>query len=143
MATPIDTDTLREWLDDHRPVTVLDVRSDADREQWAIPGSVHVNAYEALKIGEPGPLATIPLPAGQPVVTVCGAGRASVTAAEMLAARLRHWRCRRHSLGTRQATSQGWRLRTRRGRGRRPEHRSRDRRQGPTDAIRWARRVLH
>jgi glyoxylase-like metal-dependent hydrolase (beta-lactamase superfamily II)/rhodanese-related sulfurtransferase len=87
MATFIDTDTLREWLDEHRPVTVLDVRSDVDREQWAIPGSIHVNAYEALKLGEPGPLATIPLPSGQPVVTVCGAGRVSATAADILTAR--------------------------------------------------------
>jgi len=87
MAGFIDTHTLREWLAERRPVTVLDIRTDVDREQWAIPGSLHVNAYDALKVGKPGPLATFPLPAGQPVVTVCGAGRVSVTAADMLAAR--------------------------------------------------------
>jgi rhodanese-related sulfurtransferase len=87
MAEVIDAETLREWLDEHRPVTVLDVREDDDRAQWSIPGSIHVNAYEALRGGKPGPLATLVLPAGQPVVTVCGGGRVSLTAADMLAAR--------------------------------------------------------
>jgi rhodanese-related sulfurtransferase len=57
MTNQIDADTLREWLDQGRPVTVLDIRTDDDRAQWAIPGSVHVNAYDALRAGEPGPLA--------------------------------------------------------------------------------------
>jgi rhodanese-related sulfurtransferase len=38
----IDAETLRAWLDGQQPVTVLDVRSDEDRAQWAIPGSIHV-----------------------------------------------------------------------------------------------------
>src|SRR5438128_960994 len=46
--TEVNTGTLRVWLIERRPVTVLDVRSQEDREQWSIPGSVHVNAYEAL-----------------------------------------------------------------------------------------------
>lgn len=50
----IEAETLREWLDAQRPVTLLDVRTDDDRAQWAIPGSVHVNAYEALREGRPG-----------------------------------------------------------------------------------------
>lgn len=87
MTKQIDVDTLREWLSEHRRVTVLDVRTDEDRAQWAIPGSVHVNAYEALRNAEPGPLATITLPADQPVVTVCGTGRVSLTAADLLAER--------------------------------------------------------
>ena len=57
MSKVIDADTLRSWLDEGRPVTVLDIRTDEDRAQWAIPGSVHVNAYEALRAGETGPLA--------------------------------------------------------------------------------------
>lgn len=31
MTNTIDPDTLREWLEAHRSVTVLDVRSDDDR----------------------------------------------------------------------------------------------------------------
>ena len=56
MTRHIDTATLRDWLEQDRPVTVLDIRSDDDRGQWAIPGSVHINAYDALRKGEPGPL---------------------------------------------------------------------------------------
>lgn len=87
MTQQIETATLREWLDAHRPVTVLDIRTDEDRAQWAIPGSVHVNAYEALRDGRPGALTDAVLPADRPVVTVCNAGRVSQTAATILAGR--------------------------------------------------------
>jgi glyoxylase-like metal-dependent hydrolase (beta-lactamase superfamily II)/rhodanese-related sulfurtransferase len=87
MAADIDVDTLRDWLAEERPVTVLDVRTKDDRAEWWIPGSIHVDAYDALQKGQIGPLADIALPAGQPIVTVCGAGRTSHTAAELLAAR--------------------------------------------------------
>lgn len=87
MTKQIDMDTLREWLDKHRPVTVLDIRTDEDRAEWAIPGSVHLNAYEAVRAGEPGPLANVILPPDQPVVTVCNAGRVSQDAADLLARR--------------------------------------------------------
>jgi glyoxylase-like metal-dependent hydrolase (beta-lactamase superfamily II)/rhodanese-related sulfurtransferase len=87
MSKAIETNTLRDWLESHQPVTVLDVRSDEDRAQWAIPGSLHVNAYEALRAGEPGVLASVILPHDRPVVTVCNAGRMSQTAAAILADR--------------------------------------------------------
>jgi glyoxylase-like metal-dependent hydrolase (beta-lactamase superfamily II)/rhodanese-related sulfurtransferase len=87
MTNQIEADTLREWLDAQHPVTVLDVRSNEDRAQWAIPGSVHVNAYEALRAGQPSALAAAPLPLDRPVVTVCNAGRVSQTAAAVLAER--------------------------------------------------------
>jgi glyoxylase-like metal-dependent hydrolase (beta-lactamase superfamily II)/rhodanese-related sulfurtransferase len=87
MTTDISVDTLRTWLDEKRPVTVLDVRTDEERSEWWIPGSVHVDAYRALQANELGPLSSVSTPPGQPVVTVCGAGRTSRTAAELLAAR--------------------------------------------------------
>ncbi|MGE3507332.1 MAG: MBL fold metallo-hydrolase [Vicinamibacterales bacterium] len=87
MAKQIEADTLRAWLDGQQPVTVLDIRTDEDRAQWAIPGSLHVNAYDALREGQPGALTGAALPADRPVVTVCNAGRVSQTAAEMLADR--------------------------------------------------------
>lgn len=87
MAKQIEAETLREWLDAQKPVTVLDIRTDEDRAQWAIPGSLHLNAYEALRAGQPGVLADAPFPLDRPVVTVCNAGRVSQTAAEMLAGR--------------------------------------------------------
>ena len=87
MTKLIEADTLRDWLDAQRPVMVLDVRTDEDRAQWAIPGSVHVNAYDALKAGQPGALADVTLPPDRPVVVVCGRGGVSKTAAEILAER--------------------------------------------------------
>ena len=87
MTDEISVQTLQEWLAQGKPVKVLDVRQAEDRASWWIPGSEHVDAYASLKAGIPGALADVILPDGQPVVTVCGAGRASTQAAEMLAQR--------------------------------------------------------
>lgn len=87
MINTIETNTLRDWLESDQPVVVVDVRRDEDRAQWAIPGSLHINAYDALRAGEPGALATAPLPDDRPVVTVCNAGRMSLQAAAVLADR--------------------------------------------------------
>jgi glyoxylase-like metal-dependent hydrolase (beta-lactamase superfamily II) len=85
--TTIDVDDLRTMLAEHRPITVLDIRKAEDRTEWAIPGSIHVDAYEALKAGDPDALAAAAIPPGVPVVTVCGAGKVSMTAMEQLCAR--------------------------------------------------------
>jgi glyoxylase-like metal-dependent hydrolase (beta-lactamase superfamily II)/rhodanese-related sulfurtransferase len=87
MTNTIETNTLRDWLEARQPLVVLDVRGDEDRAQWAIPGSLHINAYEALKAGQPGALASAILPHDRPVITVCTAGRVSQTAAAILAER--------------------------------------------------------
>ncbi len=87
MSNQIDTDTLRTWLDNGRPVVVLDVRDDEARSQWAIPDSVHINAYDELREGRLGSLASMELPHDRPIVTVCNAGRVSQTGADLLAAR--------------------------------------------------------
>ncbi len=83
----IDVDTLRKWLAEGRPVTVLDVRADEDRAQWSIPGSLHVNAYSALKEGRLGALDGVDVPPDRPIVTVCNRGKVSQIAAEQLQAR--------------------------------------------------------
>ena len=44
----IDAETLRRWLDEGLPVTVLDVRRGMYRAEWSIPGSIHVDAYRRL-----------------------------------------------------------------------------------------------
>jgi glyoxylase-like metal-dependent hydrolase (beta-lactamase superfamily II)/rhodanese-related sulfurtransferase len=87
MATQIETETLRDWLDTQQSVTVLDIRTDEDRAQWALPGSLHVNAYDALRDGQPGALADLAIPTDRPVVTVCNAGKVSQTAASLLTSR--------------------------------------------------------
>jgi glyoxylase-like metal-dependent hydrolase (beta-lactamase superfamily II)/rhodanese-related sulfurtransferase len=86
-AVDIDVSELRMMLEADQPVTVLDVRSTADRAEWAIPGSLHIDAYALLKAGDPNALAGLDLPIGAPVVTVCGAGATSLVAAEQLRAR--------------------------------------------------------
>lgn len=89
-AVTIDVPTLRAWLEEHRPVQLLDVRPRAEYAEWAIPGSRHVDAYEALKSGDPQALGGIILSADQPIVTICGAGKVSLTAAEQLRRRGLH-----------------------------------------------------
>lgn len=87
MTKHIDVNTLRDWLDARQPVTVIDVRSEEDRAQWAIPGSVHVNAYEALGAGSAGALDDFIAPDAAPIVIVCNAGKMSQRAADVLSAR--------------------------------------------------------
>jgi glyoxylase-like metal-dependent hydrolase (beta-lactamase superfamily II)/rhodanese-related sulfurtransferase len=83
----IDVETLRTWLEEGRPVTVLDIRPIHERLEWAIPESIHVDAYDALKADDPKALAGVALPDNRPVVTVCAAGKTSLVAAELLQAR--------------------------------------------------------
>jgi glyoxylase-like metal-dependent hydrolase (beta-lactamase superfamily II) len=87
MTKRIDVQTLRNWLDRGKPVTVVDVRSADARAEWSIPGSVHVDAYADLRQGRPGLLATEGLPSDRPIVTVCNAGKMSEIAADALIAR--------------------------------------------------------
>jgi glyoxylase-like metal-dependent hydrolase (beta-lactamase superfamily II)/rhodanese-related sulfurtransferase len=83
----IDMETVRQWLEQGRPLTLLDVRPAEERVEWAIPGSIHVDAYHALKAGDPQALAWVTLPGDAPVVTICGAGKVSLIAAQQLQAR--------------------------------------------------------
>ena len=83
----IDAQTLSDWLAAGKPVSVLDVRSQADRDEWWIPGSTHVNVYEALKHGDTTALSALNLPDDVPVVTVCGRGYVAGIAAQQLEAR--------------------------------------------------------
>jgi glyoxylase-like metal-dependent hydrolase (beta-lactamase superfamily II)/rhodanese-related sulfurtransferase len=83
----ITVETLRSWLNEGRPVSIVDVRPLVERQEWAIPGSRHIDAYAALQARDPEALAALKLPTDRPVVTVCAAGKASQLAAEQLAAR--------------------------------------------------------
>ncbi|HET9658777.1 MAG TPA: MBL fold metallo-hydrolase [Thermomicrobiales bacterium] len=88
IATPsISVQELVSMLESPDPVTVLDIRSREDRASWSIPGSMHVDAGDPLRAGEPGVLDQLVLPAGVPVVAVCAAGNTSAIATEQLRAR--------------------------------------------------------
>jgi len=83
-GTSIDVESLRDMLERGEPVTVLDVRPEDQRTEWQIPGSVHFDAYEALKAKDPSAMEGVDLPERLPVVTVCGAGKTSAIASEQL-----------------------------------------------------------
>src|SRR2546421_1674012 len=83
----ISVETLRIWLEEGRPITILDVRPTTEWAEWAIPGSIHVDAYDALIARNPAALADVDVPSEGLVVTVCAAGKTSLIAAEQLAAR--------------------------------------------------------
>jgi glyoxylase-like metal-dependent hydrolase (beta-lactamase superfamily II) len=88
MSIPtISTEELRQLLDRGAGVVVLDVRPAAERAEWSIPGSVHVDAYDALRRGDPHALEGFQPSNGDRIVTVCGAGKTSRLAAERLRAR--------------------------------------------------------
>lgn len=80
-------DELRQLLERGAPITVLDVRPADQRTEWCIPGSVHADAYDALRRGEPTALADFHPANGDRIVTVCAAGKTSMLAAERLRAR--------------------------------------------------------
>ncbi len=80
----ISVDALRDLLERREPVTVLDVRPIAQREEWSIPDSRHVDAYQALWAGDADALSRVELPTDRPVVTVCAAGNTSLIAADQL-----------------------------------------------------------
>jgi glyoxylase-like metal-dependent hydrolase (beta-lactamase superfamily II) len=80
----ISVAALRDMLERNEPVTVLDVRPAAQRAEWSIPGSRHVDAYDALWAGDQGALSGVELPADRPVVTVCAMGNTSLIAADHL-----------------------------------------------------------
>ncbi len=87
MPREIEVEALRARLERGENLTILDVRPASEREEWFIPGSVHHDAYHALAAKQDAALADVRLPAGVPVVTVCGAGKTSVVAADQLAER--------------------------------------------------------
>ena len=84
-ADRISVRELQDLMAAGQAVNIVDVRSPADVD-WAIPGSTRVDAYNALKSRNIGPLAELSFPPGR-VVTVCGVGQTAAIATRMLRAR--------------------------------------------------------
>jgi glyoxylase-like metal-dependent hydrolase (beta-lactamase superfamily II)/rhodanese-related sulfurtransferase len=83
----IGVDALRDWLESGRPVTVLDIRPADQREEWRIPGSLHVDVHAAMRPSAPATVGGVRVPEGQPVVAVCAHGRSSVLAVQAMRGR--------------------------------------------------------
>lgn len=75
---------LQGWLKENKELFILDVRPNEERPDWLIPESKHIDIYEDLKSGVANPFKGMDLPDERPVVTVCGAGKTSLIAAEKL-----------------------------------------------------------
>lgn len=80
----IDASTLRQWLESDKNISVVDIRPTEERKEWFIPGSFHMDAYGKLKEHDPHALDELYLDKKLPVVTVCGGGKTSLIAAEIL-----------------------------------------------------------
>lgn len=71
-------------LEKQERVLVLDVRPNEQREEWQIPGSIHIDAYKRLNANDLSVLDDVKIPENTKVVTVCAAGRTSQIAATEL-----------------------------------------------------------
>lgn len=78
------SETLRDWLEAGKNVTVLDIRPIQERIEWSIPGSIHINSYDKIKAKNQSALRGIHLDKDVPVVTVCAGGNTSLIAADLL-----------------------------------------------------------
>ena len=83
----ISAEMLHTWLTEGRQLELLDVSPPGAWARGGIPGSQHLEVYQALKAHDPTTLADLVLPRDRPVVAICAAGKtASQVAAEQLAA---------------------------------------------------------
>jgi len=80
----LDVNTLQTWLETHKEISILDVRSMQERSEWFIPQSVHYDAYSKLRTKDENALQGLHLDKEIPVITVCAAGKTSQLAAELL-----------------------------------------------------------
>ncbi|WP_436923285.1 MBL fold metallo-hydrolase [Halosimplex amylolyticum] len=82
----INPDRLSERLQtDDEDVVVLDVRHEADFDEWHIPGSVNVDVYDELTDDPDSATGALSdLPEDAEIVTVCAAGVVSQTATDVL-----------------------------------------------------------
>lgn len=81
----ISAEVLTQWIVQQKAITILDIRPQTEREEWKIPGSVYINAYDDLKAGKADTLNSLEINKDNPVITVCSRGRLSMFAAELLA----------------------------------------------------------
>lgn len=70
---------------DDSDIVLLDIRPEDGFEEWHIPGSEHLDVYDELKANPESVKATLDqLPRESEIVTVCGVGKVSATATDVL-----------------------------------------------------------
>ena len=80
----ITVEELQEKLSRNEKLFILDVRPSAERAEWKIAGSAHIDAYKQLKEGVGTALDEVHVPEDSTIVTVCAAGRTSLLASRLL-----------------------------------------------------------
>lgn len=80
----IDSNTLRQWLEANKPLSILDIRPIQERAEWYVPHSIYMNAYDKLKANDKNALRGLHLDKRIPVVALCAGGKTSLIAAELL-----------------------------------------------------------
>ncbi|MEK6221533.1 MAG: MBL fold metallo-hydrolase [Chloroflexota bacterium] len=85
--TQISPETLRDWLEQKKPVKIIDIRPEADYNDWHISEADNIDVYHQIGRGSPGQLAELTPAEGIPLVTVCYVGQTSKLAAQYLASR--------------------------------------------------------
>jgi len=80
-ALSVEVKQLKNWLDEKKEVVILDVRPKEQREEWHIPSSIYVDAYQRLNANDPTVLDEVYIPENIPIVAVCAAGKTSMIAA--------------------------------------------------------------
>lgn len=81
----IDSQELSKWFEQGKQFTILDIRPLTERNEWHIPQSIHVNAYESLKAGSSEALNDLQIDKQIPVVIFCAGGKLSQFATKILA----------------------------------------------------------
>jgi glyoxylase-like metal-dependent hydrolase (beta-lactamase superfamily II) len=84
MQSKVSSEKLKTWMENKKNVFILDIRPKEQRQEWYIPGSVHIDAYTRINEGDISVLDDVKFPENVPVVTVCAAGRTSTIAANEL-----------------------------------------------------------
>lgn len=81
----LKTATLRDWLELGTLISIVDIRPMAERAEWYIAGSIHLDVYDKLKQGHPQIFQGFHLDKTIPVVFYCNSGQSSKKAAQLFA----------------------------------------------------------
>jgi glyoxylase-like metal-dependent hydrolase (beta-lactamase superfamily II)/rhodanese-related sulfurtransferase len=80
----ISSEKLRVMLAEGQAINIIDIRPIAERAEWFIPGSMHLDVYDKIKLNDQDVFDTIHLDKHIPVVAYCGGGKVSMVAASIL-----------------------------------------------------------